>query len=181
MTEEDDALDPTLAFALPQAGENEPPEIAARLVRDLPEFDHLRHGDVTILFLMRAAPLMKAQRRILGQMALPRFQGSLAALAGWMLDTLCGGTRPDFIMMLDFEFWTQADARAREALVFHELLHAAHAIDKDGEPKFTEEGMPIWEIRGHDIEEFNEVVRRYGAWLPDVTAFLAAAAEGGAR
>jgi hypothetical protein len=84
-------------------------------------------------------------------------------------------------MILDQQFWTQADGRAREALVYHELLHAAHAVDRDGEPKFTEEGKPIWDIRGHDIEEFNDVVRRYGAWAPDVVAFLAAATEGGAR
>jgi hypothetical protein len=169
------------AFSQPAEGEHEPREIAARLVADLSEFDHLRHGEASILFLMRAEKKIKAQRMILGELALPRFQGGLAPLASWLLARLCGGEAPDFIMTLDAEWWTQADGRAREALVFHELLHAAHAVDKEGEPKFTEEGLPIWDIRGHDIEEFNEVVRRYGAWAPDVVAFLKAAEEGGAR
>lgn len=35
--------------------------------------------------------------------------------------------------------------------------------DSTGAPKFTKEGMPKLEMRGHDVEEFVGVVRRYGA------------------
>ena len=38
-------------------------------------------------------------------------------------------------------------------------------------------GEPILAIRGHDIEEFCCVVKRYGAWKSDVAAFLQAAGE----
>lgn len=49
------------------------------------------------------------------------------------------------------------------ALVEHELYHCAQAVDEFGSPKFnaiTE--RPIFAIKGHDIEEFVGVVRRYG-------------------
>ena len=55
-----------------------------------------------------------------------------------------------------------------------------HARDKEGELKFTPEGKPVWDIRGHDVEEFDDVVRRYGAWSPDVQRFIGALREGGA-
>lgn len=158
-------------------GELDPKPIARRLVAECEEFLHLRVGEAAILFIMRADPEVKAQRQILGYMALPRFQGSLGKVARWLLAKVCDGL-PDFIMVLDNTWWVQASPTQREALVFHELLHAAHATDKEGEPRFTDDGKPIWDIRGHDIEEFNEVVRRYGAWSPDVSAFIKALAEG---
>lgn len=179
MMDDDEPLLPGDAFTLAPIGENEPMEIAGRLVDACEEFTHLRHGEAVILFLMRADPKIKAQKAILGEMSLPRFQGGLAPLATWMLAKVFGEI-PDFIMTLDQGWWTQAEPKAREALVFHELLHTAHALDKDGEPKFTPEGDPLWAMRDHDIAEFNDVVRRYGAWLPDIEGFIHALREGGA-
>jgi hypothetical protein len=46
----------------------------------------------------------------------------------------------------------------------HELYHIAQATDDYGAPKFNKEtGMPVLKLRGHDVEEFVGVVRRYGA------------------
>jgi len=109
---------------------------------------------------------------------IPRFMGAQGAIASWMLERMCGGMTPDFIMTLDREFWRNADSTKREALIFHELLHAAQALDKEGEPRFTQEGEPIWDIRGHDVEEFDDVVRRYGAWKQDLVSFKRALIEG---
>ena len=53
------------------------------------------------------------------------------------------------------------------ALVEHELYHVAHARGLFGEPLFTKEGRPRLEIRGHDVEEFVGVVRRYGTGNPE--------------
>ncbi|WP_459615309.1 putative metallopeptidase, partial [Enterobacter hormaechei] len=50
------------------------------------------------------------------------------------------------------------------ALVEHELYHIAQATDDFGAPKFNKEtGQPVLTLRGHDVEEFTGVVRRYGA------------------
>ena len=165
-------------FVLPEEGEHQPKEIADRLVHTLPDFTHLRVGEAAILFLMRTAPKVKAQRQILGQMALPKFGGVLSDLALWFCAKVCGEV-PDFVMWLDSAWWAQAPASAREALVFHELCHAVHAKDKAGEERFDEEGRPVWDIRAHDLESFNEEVRRFGAWSPEIGAFIAAARAGG--
>jgi hypothetical protein len=179
MADEGDPVGPTELFTLVEHGEHEPCEIAGRLVDDLEEFAYLRTGEAVILFLMRVEPKIKAQRMILGEMCLPRFMGSLASLGTWLLAKVCGDV-PDFIMLLDTTWWQQAPPIAREALVYHELMHAAHAVDKEGEPRFTPEGMPIWDIKGHDLEEFDAVVRRYGAWKGDIQSFIKALRDGGA-
>lgn len=48
-------------------------------------------------------------------------------------------------------------------LVEHELYHITQATDDFGAPKFNKEGQPVLKLRGHDVEEFVGVVRRYGA------------------
>jgi hypothetical protein len=48
------------------------------------------------------------------------------------------------------------------ATIEHELLHCAQAVDDYGSPKFTREGKPKFAIKGHDVEEFVDVVTRYG-------------------
>ena len=171
MSEEGEPIDPAESFIMPPDGEHEPVAIAGRLVRDLDEFNHLKHGEAAILFLMRVDSKVKKQRAILGEMALAQFQGTLGPVASWMLARLCNGA-PDFLMILDAQWWQQASPTQREALVFHELLHAAHKQDKDGEPRFTDEGRPIWDIRGHDLEEFDAVAERYGDALPGSRSFV---------
>ncbi len=180
MRDESEPLAATELFALPAEGENEPREIAGRLVGESEQFSDLRTGEAVILFLMRTETKIKAQMVVLGEMSLPRFQGGLASLGTWLLAKVCGEL-PDYVMILDAEWWEQADAPKREALVFHELMHAAIKVDKEGEPKFTDDGKPVWDIRGHDIEEFNEVARRYGAWSPAIESFARAVLEGGGR
>ena len=170
---------PEDAFFPAGDGQLDPGPISARLVGDLEEFATLRQGEASILFLMRQGEKMKAGRRVLGTMALPQFRGELGAVATWMLAKLCGGL-PDYIMVLDAAWWSQAPPRAREALVYHELCHAEQAKGRDGEPLFTPDGLPVWGIVGHDIEEFHKVAKRYGAWSPDIHSFIRALQDGGA-
>ena len=65
------------------------------------------------------------------------------------------GRIPKFIITLAADYC---------ALVEHELYHIAQATDEFGAPKFNKEtGIPVLKLRGHDVEEFVGVVRRYGA------------------
>ncbi len=174
-----DPVGPEDSFYPAAEGELEPGAIAARLVADVEDFAEVRMGEPSIVFLMRANEKLKAGRRVLGMMATVRFQGELGPIAEWMLAKLCGGL-PDYIMVLDAAWWVQAAPMQREALVFHELCHAEHARGRDGELKFTEAGLPVWGIVGHDLEEFHRVAARYGAWSPDIVSFIAALQAGNA-
>jgi hypothetical protein len=176
----EEAPDPGDLFALPEDGAaDDPRPIAAQLVAECAEFNDLRLGEAAVLFLFRMETKDKNGKAVLGEMCLPRFQGSLAPLATWLLAKVCDGI-PDFLMILDRQWWVQADRMSRTALVFHELLHCTIAADKEGEQKFTDDGRPVWAIRPHDVEVFNEEVARFGAWHADIAAFIAAAREGGA-
>lgn len=164
-----------LGYSVPDADENSPTAICERLVRTCEEFIHLREGEPRILILFRHEAKVKGGRAVLGECCMPTVQGSLRSLFEWLMIERFG-YYPDFLIMLDKEFWDEADELTREALVFHELLHCEQATDQFGAPKFNKEtGQPIWRIRGHDIEEFNAVVRRYGAWSPDIASFISAA------
>ncbi|WP_431860187.1 putative metallopeptidase [Azospirillum sp.] len=174
---DDDGLRPEDAFTIAPDGENEPREILERLEK-LDEFKHLREGEAVFLFLMRAETKIKQGRHILGEVGLPRFQGAYAPLAMWMLARMCGGIVPDFIMILDAGWWAYATPIKREALIYHELCHCVQATDKEGEPRFNDAGFPVWAIQGHDIEEFNAVARRYGAWEAGIQSFIEALRDG---
>lgn len=72
---------------------------------------------------------------------------------------------PDFLILIDRNIWEGMDQSQRIALVDHELSHCAQAVGEDGETsKFTREGMPVWTIKGHDLEEFCGVIERNGLW-----------------
>jgi len=61
------------------------------------------------------------------------------------------------------------------ALVEHELYHCGQKLDVHGMPKFGQDGMPQFAIRGHDVEEFVGVVARYGADAAGVSEMVEAA------
>lgn len=94
------------------------------------------------------------------------------------------GAVPDFVVTLDAEYVAgrldDGDAPAVMALLEHELLHCAQAVDLFGSPRFRKrDGRPVYTIRGHDVEEFVSVVRRYGAAAAgsDVVALAEAASR----
>src|SRR3954468_9094121 len=174
-----DTFSPADLLSGPEPDEPHPREIADRLVAGLEEFAHLRLGQPTIMILFRCAPKVKAGRRVLGEACLPRFMGALSAVGTWLLAKACGDTVPDFLILIDAEWWGCAGPQERAALLHHELKHCGHARDRDGEPRFDEDGNPIWAIEAHDLTEFQDTVRRYGAWSPDIAPFAAALKEGG--
>lgn len=154
-------------FALPPDGDSDPRAIMARLIDTCLEFETLRVAEADIAIYMRTEAKMRGGKQVLGMMATPGWQGALGPLAAWLLIEHHGGM-PDFLMILDAEWWEGASPRDREALVFHELMHADQAKDKEGEPRFTSEGLPVWAIREHDVTAFHAEVRRYGPWHDDL-------------
>lgn len=162
-----------MTFALPPEGPNDPREVMTRLIETCEEFATLRTAEADIAIYMRTEAKVRGGKAILGTLALPSWQGSLGPLAVWLLAEHHGGM-PDFLMILDAEWWEQASGRDREALVFHELMHADQARDKDGELRWTPDGLPVWAIREHDVTAFHAEVRHYGPWHADLQEMQAA-------
>ena len=156
-----------------------PAEDYLRLVK-LPEHRHLSDGEARVEWLFRTHAEVKAGRTILGTAFMPTVNGRLAPVFDWLIERLFGEP-PAFLIVLDFQFWADATPREREILVYHEMLHCTQALDPYGAPKFDRDGLPVWAIQGHDVEEFAATVRRYGAYSEDIRQFIAAAGEGDAR
>lgn len=71
---------------------------------------------------------------------------------------------PEYLITIDAQYAQQANDIDFCALIEHELYHIAHKLDDYGLPAYNKmTGEPKLEIRGHDVEEFTGVVRRYGA------------------
>lgn len=86
---------------------------------------------------------------------------------------------PDFILTFDAGYAGTCSDETFCALVEHELYHAGQERDEFGLPRFKKEtGLPAFCIKGHDIEEFVGVVRRYGADATGVAAMIEAAKIG---
>jgi hypothetical protein len=123
---------------------------------------------------------VKRGRRILGTAQLVSESGDkwsqgrvLHQLREWF------GEPPDFVITIEAPHAADATDAAFMALVEHELYHCAQARDEFGQPKFNERtGHPLWAMRGHDVEEFVGVVRRYGADASGVREMVAAANKG---
>lgn len=161
------AIGETMSFA--PGGPDGPAAIAKELVATCEEFGELREGEARIVFLMRAEPKLTGRRTILGTMGRPAF----GEVGNWLLARACNGL-PDYVMILDDTHWRAADTFRRTALVHHELKHGGYKRDKEGEPLFTPAGDPVWTIIGHDLEEFDDTVRRFGAWKGDISSFMRA-------
>lgn len=81
------------------------------------------------------------------------------------LDTMggfFGEELPDFLIRFWAESALEYDDASWSALVFHELKHLGQSEDEFGAPKFNRQGIPVWCINPHDIEEFSEVAEAFG-------------------
>ncbi|MCS4284423.1 hypothetical protein M2396_002719 [Pseudomonas sp. BIGb0278] len=126
------------------------------------EHTHLVDANVGVLWASSA--FEKKGRTVLGQA-----EQLMIRAGGWqkarqeqqMRDWF--GEEPEFLITLAADYCAQCTEAEFCALVEHELYHIAHKLDKYGAPAFTQDGLPKLEMRGHDVEEFVGVVRRYGA------------------
>ena len=137
--------------------------------------DHAHLLDADIRVMWASAAFSKKGRTVVGQAEQVAFRAGgwqKARMEQQMFDWF--GDVPAYIITLAADYCSQCSDADFCALVEHELYHIAHANDKYGQPAFTKEGAPKLEMRGHDVEEFVGVVRRYGA-SPDVQALVDAA------
>lgn len=67
------------------------------------------------------------------------------------------GIDADYILTLNADAWPKMSEKQHKALVDHELYHMALKKSKKG---------TIFALRHHDVEEFVEIVKRYGDWSP---------------
>jgi hypothetical protein len=145
---------------------------------ELADLNSMMEMGITVAILMKDGPMKLRGQSVLGICCQPK--GSASPLSEFYMqlleDTL--GYIPSFMIILSAEFWREATPLQREALVMHEALHAGHAKDEYGTPRFNREsGEPVTCMVPHDLEEFAAIVRRYGAWEPGIERFLEAAAE----
>lgn len=138
---------------------------------------HLEYCDVQ--FLWAPGSFQKQGRTVIGQC-----EEMLFRCGPWqkgrqqqqMIDWF--GAVPQYLITLDAGYCLTCTDAEFCALVEHELYHIGQEMDAFGSPAFTKDGLPKLTIRGHDVEEFVGVVRRYGVGHPDgALAQLIAAAN----
>ena len=141
-----------------------------------PDHAHLIGADIA--FMWAASAFSKKGRTVLGQA-----EEVMMRAGGWQKARMeqqlyeWFGHKPDFIITLAGDFCSQCSDLEFCALVEHELYHIAQEVDEFGAPKFyRDSGLPKLCMRGHDVEEFVGVVRRYGA-SEDVKEIIDAASN----
>lgn len=141
--------------------------------------DHAHLHDADLGFLWSSAPCASKGRMVAGMAEIPAFRCNQwqkarqeLQIRGWF------GLMPDFIITLDAYYCQDASDPEFLALVEHELYHCAQAVDEFGAPRFNQQtGRPTFTIKGHDVEEFVGVVRRYGVTSEAVADLVVAAAN----
>jgi len=116
---------------------------ASRMIRELPDFEHLRGHRVIVVW--RAGKSKK-----LGQCE--KAEGLLQLFAG---------RNVPFVITIYYDMCRAVGLSdyQMDALLDHELRHCG----------FGEQGEPV--IIRHDVEEFVGTVQRYGLWFEDVRRF----------
>jgi hypothetical protein len=142
-----------------------------------PEHDHLIQANLG--FLWAGVENARQGRRIIGQCEMPGNVKGGKWQKARQEDQLYQWFEmvPDFVITLDAAYCSQCSDAEFCALVEHELLHAGQARDEFGEPAFTKTGEPKFTMRGHDVEEFVSIVRRYGAVASHTEEMIAAGSQ----
>lgn len=132
--------------------------------------EHVHLADADLLAVWTWEPNRRKMRTVCATAEIPRPMGG-----GWskgrhldLIQAWAGRAHydpaPDFLLTFFAPVCETLDDASWCALVEHELYHCAQARDEFGQPRFHRDtGRPIFAIRGHDVEEFVGVVRRYGA------------------
>lgn len=140
-----------------------------------PEHAHLAGAEIGVLWTNSANN--RRMRSIIGQAELMPPQ----AFGAWQKARIVQqieewfGCLPDFVLTFSAPAASGMEDASFCALVEHELYHCAQALDQYGMPKFTKAGRPVLAMRGHDVEEFVGVVRRYGTAAAGVIDMVEAA------
>lgn len=126
-----------------------------------PDHTHLTFADIA--YLWAATANTKHMRRVVGQC-----EEVAIRAGGWQRARQeqqfheWFGRVPQFLITFDAHYARECSDLQWCALVEHELYHVGHRLDDFGQPAFTKDGLPKIGLRGHDVEEFVGIVRRYG-------------------
>lgn len=143
-----------------------------------PDHEHLR--GINVGFCWTNVENIKRQRLILGtaQLLPPTGDKWSAGRAECQLLSMFG-EMPEALIILYAPVAATMDDWQFMALVEHELYHIAGKVDRFGAPAFDRDtGKRALEMRGHDVEEFVGVVKRYGATSPDLQDMVRAVNKG---
>lgn len=139
--------------------------------------EHAHLTDASLGVLWTNAENTRNMRMVLGQTELmpPMSMGKWQrARAIQQIEDWFDGM-PDFLLTFNAPACAAMNDASFCALIEHELYHCAQKLDQYGMPKFGDDGRPSFCIRGHDVEEFVGVVRRYGADAAGVRPMIDAA------
>lgn len=117
---------------------------------------HIHLARARILFLFTSAT-----RTTKGQLVLATASKLTARERFFTSGALAGDPEADpydFLILIGQREWSLLTHAERIALVDHEL---SHCIDDGG----------VWAVRGHDVEEFRELIERRGLWNPSLQLF----------
>jgi hypothetical protein len=132
--------------------------IGKRLVSDF----HLHLSETRIEYVFLWKTPEKLQREIWGRAK------KVSGLSAWFAtEDREAEPLPDsfFVIELAWQVWRRLNDRQKTALVDHELSHC----------NINDKLKPC--LKGHDCEEFNQIIRRHGLWMDDVRQLLEAAKE----
>lgn len=127
--------------------------------------EHLNRHDVLVRCLFRDPPARSKGRLVYGKAR--KVSGFTAYLVGLEHNDRLDDDGPVdfFVVEIAHDLWQGLTERQREALVDHELCHLEVELPE------TDDKDRTLSLRGHDLEEFTEVVKRHGLWRPQVAAF----------
>lgn len=133
------------------------------------EHDHiaelLHDNEEFLVFAWATAPAKNKNSLVLGQCERVAFRagGWQKARQEQQMREWFGFT-PTYLITLDASFCETATNREFCALVDHELCHIGVERDADGEMIYSNNtGLPKHRLVNHDVEEFFDTVRRWGA------------------
>jgi hypothetical protein len=149
----------------------EAPEVKDMAERLIPKYHaHLRSWAEEIRYVFRNEAQVSKGRTVWGKAhkitGMPCYLATNAPGDANAFDDVPPPPADMFVMEVAADIWEKLTARQREALVDHELMHFTIEMDDNA-------GL-VRGIRGHDVEEFREVVERHGAWKPDLAEFAEA-------
>lgn len=83
--------------------------------------------------------------------------------------------RVDAIVEIARDVWEEANEQFRNALIDHELSHIGIRFDESGTPVMDEmtNRVKVY-VKHHDVEEFEAVLVRHGAYHKELRSFLQA-------